>query len=67
MPAAHNPKPTNSMPSTVTRRAPQRSPSGPLITPRAKYKNPASENTKDTEPREAAKSRCSESTKALKV
>lgn len=35
--------------------------------PRPKYRNPASENTSDTEPRDAANSVCSEPTNALKV
>ncbi|MCY1526899.1 hypothetical protein D9M68_619440 [compost metagenome] len=55
------------MPATASRRAPQRSASGPLNTPSPKYRKPASENTSDTSPREAPKSRCSASRNALKV
>src|ERR1700722_9341342 len=65
--AAHRPAPIDSIPAMHKRREPQRSASGPLSTPSPKYRKPASENTSDTEPREAAKSRCNESTKALKV
>ena len=55
------------MPSMARRRAPQRSASGPLTTPSAKYRKPASENTSDTDPRDAWKSCCSDGTNALNV
>ena len=44
-----------------------RAASGPLTRPRAKYKNPATEKTSDTDPREAAKSCCNDPIKALNV
>lgn len=55
------------MPTTARSRAPKRSASGPLTRPRAKYKNPATEKTSETDPREAAKSRCNDAMKALNV
>jgi hypothetical protein len=67
MPARAMPEPVSSMPATASRRAPQRSASGPLSTPRPKYRNPASENTRETEPREAANSCCNGAMKALNV
>lgn len=55
------------MPATARSLAPKRSASGPLARPRAKYKNPATEKTSETDPREAAKSRCNDAMKALNV
>jgi hypothetical protein len=55
------------MPTMLKRREPKRSANGPVRIPRPKYKNPASENTNDTDPRDAANSLCRDSTKALKV
>ena len=49
------------------RLAPQRSAIGPDIMPMPKYRNPANENTNETEPRDAPKSFSKEATKELNV
>ena len=59
--------PVSSIPATASRREPKRSASGPLTMPKPKYRKPASENTSEICPRDAAKSRCSDSTNALNV
>ncbi len=66
-PAAASPAPVSNIPTTASRREPKRSASGPLTMPKPKYRKPASENTSEIWPRDAAKSRCSDSTNALNV
>ena len=62
MPAA-----TSTMPTAVTPRAPQRSAMGPDTTPNPKYRQPAIENTSETEPREAQNSFCKAAMKEPKL
>lgn len=55
------------MPAIAIRLAPQRSAKGPDIMPTPKYRNPANENTSETEPRDAPKSLSNEATNELNV